>query len=506
MRRFLSCILISVCIFNANIAHAQSAGNCKTMKDMKYADFLKCYYKGEPPPLESRPGGGRGTVEGSRNPNAAATNITGWRSPEDPPIEGGNGVSQALNNFLNNFQNFIKKGNSGGGSGSSSGSGSGTGQPTSTNKADADKGFCPVEGERVALSESSYACGAAIPITGMTNRINNLQDNPYALAIIDDGVYQFNYFRKDTAMKKYAAVKQYKLPRFLCRWEDETDENGIITRVKVKDIDIAPPLAQLYSYNLANQAIYLKLKTLKTNFPYDLEQEFLTKNKTLLIPIKNNMPYVPKDDENNDGNLEDCDLTQTYYVDEPRNTGFFSVIPFDERVCDQGQYYLADSCEGQFITYNADDPTIIAPENTTVNAYPVEGRPEVMINTNRNSQMQIKYPSLIRLGAQGMYYFSESAAITRIGDPLLSQDDRQLSIAAPAVIDASTSVVHLANGGKEEDEGGETLKEYPANTSINLNYGLPHIVYPQGVMQTRSTMEYPTLDTSYIRKPVNPPE
>lgn len=553
---FLSSVAILL-ISSAAVAQTSSGGNCSSTKDMKYADFLKCYYKGEPPPLESRPGGGRGTVAGSLNPNAAATNITGWRSPENPPIEGGNGVSSAFNNFLNNFQNFIKKssggsGSGGGGSGAGSGGGSNGCPPgssassssgssnTSTTSANAsgnnttadasgsgstnsstqgcppsssdpgrpvpDAGFCPVEGDRVALSNASYACGGAIPITGMSKRINNLQDSPIALSIVDDGVYLFNYFRKDNAKQIYALGKQYKLPRFLCRYEDITDENGIIKRVKVKDIDIPPPLAQLYSYNSTTQAIYLKLKTLNANFAFTLEEEFLTKNKTLLIPIRNNMPYVPKDDENNDGDLEECDLTKDYYVDEPRNTAFLSILPFEERVCDQGQYYLADSCERQFIMFNADDPTIVMPENTSVEVYPVEGRNEVMVSTNRNSQMMLKYSSLVRLGTFGKFFFSDGAAIIRIGDPLLTQDDRRLWIGAPTEINSGTSVVQLPKGGWEENAGGVHTQEYPEGSSINVTYGLPFIVTPQGIMQTRSTMEYPTLNTSYIRKPVNPPE
>lgn len=612
----------------------------------KYQDILKCYTKGMDPPLNWRPGGGTGTVEGSRGSSSSPTNITAWRAPEDPPNSGQSASNSAMN-FSSGFPSYPTW-SSGGSSGSSSGGGgntitcpstqtsgacscsgvvtiagfashnctasatsssgssgsspglctcspntltgtltgtgttntgagnvsgtlvgnlaapnnvsgtfngiityasgakhgisatftgsmsesgtvsgtfSGTATAATTTSTggetsgitgsidgsvsstsapqDDDGGFCSIEGDRTSLSNQTLACGGAVPAPALQNRIINLMDNPYALGLVDANQYWFHYFEKNVPNKRYTLDKKYQIPTFLCRWEDVCDATGVCERKKVKDIDIPPPLPQTFSYSSALNTLYIKVKTL-TSDPLTLEEEFTTRNKVIKVPIIGNKPYVPKDDENDDGDLEECDLTVDYYVDEPANTDFLSMVPFYEQNCDRGQFFLPGTCEPKILMFDKDNPTLIAPQESQISFYPVEGRNEVMVSNNKDGQLMIRYPSLIRLGGTGAYHFPDGVTAKFIGDPMLTQDNAYLWVSPPASLNANSTTVTLPNGGWIEDINGKTA-EFSNGATTTVNWGSPLYAMPHGVMEFRGAMDYPTYRNSYVRQPIDVP-
>lgn len=700
------------------------SGNCQFSQafnktwEAKYQDILKCYMKGIDPPLKWRPGGGTGTVEGTRGSTAASTNITAWRAPEDPPI--GQSASSAAVNFANNFPSF--PGWSGGGSGSGNGgnnsnaditcdseqtsgectcegvstvgdysshtctaspaetpnnSGSpgvcsctkntftgslagtgetdkGTGviagtisstitsgnslkgtftgiitydsgetenitatftgtidengkisgsisgvnnslltsslapedmrnnltlklarialyyltrpdtemmtdnlhlasseQPTkeyplepavyrissdefskgnapypshwlntvsSTSPASKEKvagkvsgavsgvgiastGFCPVEGDRVAMSTQHLSCGGAVPAPALSGRITNLMDNPYGLVLIDDSQYWLHYYEKDAINKRYAQIKSYKLPRFLCRMENVCNASGVCAMQKVKDIDIPPPLPQTFSYNGSLNTLYIKLQSPDA---YDLEDAFTSNGKVLRVPIIGGKPYVPKADENGDGDLSECDLTSNYYVTEPVNTQFLSILPFHEDACSRGEFYLGGSCLSKILTFDKEYPTIVAPEDSVLGFFPVEGRKEVMVSSSKAGMLVMRDQSLVRLGGNGPYFFPEGATVEYFARTQL--DGMSMWIQPPATVNANSNQVTVPNGAWVKSFDGEKTDEYAAGTTVNLkNWGSPLYVTPHSMMELRNTMDYPTYRNSYIRLPVSPP-
>jgi hypothetical protein len=690
----LATLLITLCMLWNSDAYASSSGsggssNCKFSEPfnqtwkVKYKDILKCYMKGMDPPVNWRPGGSTGTVEGSRGATNSPTSITAWRAPEDPPNSGQSASDSAMN-FSNSFPGFPGSSGNGsggennkgqtitcptsqasggcscggvvtiasiishvcaaltgtcscipstitgllsgisttvngdgnvsgtltanlsspstvtgsftgsisytnsrrdtvtgtftgtmGGDGTVSGIVTGTATPpsvgsisqniryadtsfdaitgaskrftknnltasdvpntpsliflassssgstassepyeitatvsgsvsTSSKPLDDSRGFCAVEGDRVALIGRSLECGGAIPAPALQNRIVNLMDNPHALGLIDANQYWFYYYEKDMSAKRYSHIKTYQIPTFLCRMENVCDSSGVCKMQKVKDIDIPPPLAQTFSYNRSLDTLYIKLKTTQGD-PLTLEEEFTTRNKVLRVPIVGNRPYVPKDDENDDGDLEECDLTADYYVDEPDNTEFLSMVPFFEQDCNRGQFFLPDSCSPKILMFDKDNPTMIAPQNSTVTFYPVEGRNEVMASSSLDGQLMIRYPSLIRLGGTGTYYFPDGVVGKFIGDPRITQDNLYLWVLPPAALQANSTQVTFPNSGWIQNVGGEHIADYANRATANVNWGAPLYVMPQGVMGLRSTMDYPTYRNGYIRLPISPP-
>lgn len=725
--RICSVIALMACGWNMP-AYASAAGggggggsNCQFSQafnktwEAKYQDILKCYMKGIDPPLKWRPGGGTGTVEGTRGSTAAPTNITAWRAPEDPPI--GQSASSAAMNFANNFPSFPGWANNGGSgngnnnsdnadiscdseqtsgectcegvstvgdysshsctaspaeAGSNSGSAgvcnctkntftgslAGTGETdkgtgviagtisstitsgnnlkgtftgvitydsgetenitatftgtiddsgkitgsisgvnsslltssltpedikndltlklakialyyltsTGTNDdlhrvsspvpenramlepavyqipADMDTrtntpypphwlsatsstgnttgekvagkvsgtisgiattstGFCPVEGDRVAMTTQHLSCGGSVPAPALSNRITNLMDNPYALGLIDEGQYWFHYYEKDVIKKRYRQVKSYKLPTFLCRMENVCNASGVCSMQKVKDIDISAPLPQLFSYNTTLNTLYIKLKS---SDAYDLEDAFTANTKVLRVPIIAGKPYIPKADENGDGDLSECDLTSNYYVNEPVNTQFLSILPFYEDACSRGEFYLGGSCLSKILTFDKEHPTIVAPEDSVLGFFPVEGRKEVMVSSSKAGMLVMRDQSLVRLGGSGPYFFPEGATVKYFAQAQL--DGMSLWIQPPATVNANSNQVTVPNGAWVKSFDGEKTDEYAAGTTVNLkNWGSPLYVTPHGMMELRNTMDYPTYRNSYIRLPISPP-
>lgn len=377
-----------------------------------------------------------------------------------------------------------------------------------------ENAFCSVEGDRESLISQPLECGGAIPAPAMQNRIINLMDDPSSLVLIDANQYWFHFFVRDEENSRYKRETTQAqspihtagtpLPNFLCRWEQICDGEGNCTMRKVKDIDIPPPLAQTFSYNQNLQTLYIKLKSF---LPLTLEDEFVTRNKVLRVPIVGGRPYVPKADENGDGDLSECDLTAEYYVDEPVNTQFLGMVPYFEQNCDRGQYFLSGKCSPDILMFDKDNPTIIAPEGSSVKFYAVQGRNEVMAANNQNSLLMIRYPSLLRLGGTGSYFFPEGATAKYVGNPLETKDNQYLTILPPATVGANTNRVTLANGGWIENIEGDRPVEYSPGAIANLStWENPLYVQPQGVMEIRSTMHFPTYRSSYIRTPVKVPE
>lgn len=718
--RICSVIALMACGWNMP-AHASAAGgggsgggNCQFSQafnrtwEAKYQDILKCYMKGIDPPLKWRPGGGTGTVEGTRGSTAAPTNITAWRAPEDPPI--GQSASSAAMNFANNFPSFPGWANNGGSNNGNnnnnnadiscdseqtsgectcegvstvgdysshtcsaspaeagnnngsagvcnctkntfSGSLAGTGEtdqgtgiiagtisstitsgnnlsgtftgiitydsgetenitatftgtidengkitgsisgvksslltsslapgltlklakiaihylasastgndlhlasspvpdnegilepavyriptaaldPSSTAPypphwlsatssttgekiagkvsgtvsgiASTSTGFCPVEGDRVAMTTQHLSCGGSVPAPALSNRITNLMDNPYGLGLVDEGQYWFHYYEKDVIKKRYRHVKSYKLPTFLCRMENVCNASGVCSMQKVKDIDIPSPLPQLFSYNTTLNTFYIKLKSPDA---YDLEEAFTGNSKVLRVPIIAGKPYIPKADENGDGDLSECDLTSNYYVNEPVNTQFLSILPFYENACSRGEFYLGGNCLSKILTFDKEHPTIVAPEDSILGFFPVEGRKEVMVSSSKAGMLVMRDQSLVRLGGSGPYFFPEGATVKYFAQTQL--DGMSLWIQPPATVNANSNQVTVPNGAWVKSFDGEKTDEYAAGTTVNLkNWGSPLYVTPHSMMELRNTMDYPTYRNSYIRLPISPP-
>lgn len=104
---FYTCLLYCI----GTQAYAESCSSLKSYKfnetwKAKYEDILKCYRNGIDPPKEWRPGGGQGISEGERGAAASASDVTGWRAPENPPIGGGPSISSAMQNWASSFPKF----------------------------------------------------------------------------------------------------------------------------------------------------------------------------------------------------------------------------------------------------------------------------------------------------------------------------------------------------------------------------------------------------------------
>jgi hypothetical protein len=533
---YLCTLLLALSLPHANALAGSGGGKCSSLKsvkfnkttDAKYADVLKDYFAGCDPPLNVRPGGGKGIEPGTDDATGAGTSITSWRAPDDPPNEGP------------------------GGSGSSGGSGStgggsqfptypggcqtaqpadtttdtdGDGTPDATDTDDDGDGtpdtdedtdgdgipdgeedaetpspecFCPTEGARQTLGTATLTCGGAIPLTGLEGRIVNLQDDPQFLVLVDNKRVQF--FRKNGT--NYQLASTHEIPPFLCRMEDRVDPaTGLTVQVKVQDGTLPNGLPQLFSYNTTQNTLYIKMDVLGTG---NLEDEFSADSQSLRVPLLNGAPQLPEGDTNGDGDLTECDLTNGNVVTAPQNTGFFTSLTLDEQDCMQEQLNLGGNCSGQLIQYNLDDPTVILPENATTGIATVQGSDIIMVQTNTNGILYAKQGSVYRLPSTGVYFFEDGVSMLYEGDPALPEDDRDLFIEGPAEINAAATSVVLPNGGEMTTGEGES-QTYSAGATVDVTiFGPGYIVRPQKTIQTRSTMEYPAMNSSYIRSPANP--
>ncbi len=78
-------------------------------------------------------------------------------------------------------------------------------------------------------------------------------------------------------------------------------------------------------------------------------------------------------------------------------------------------------------------------------------------------------------------------------------------IAPPASIAANSNNFTYPNGGWIDTMDGEKMTEFAPGSTSTQNWGIPLYVMPQGVMEFRATMDYPTYRNSFIRKPIDVP-
>jgi hypothetical protein len=282
--------------------------------------------------------------------------------------------------------------------------------------------------------------------------------------------------------------------------EDQVDpQTGATIQVKVQDGTLPNGYPQLFSYNSSQNTLYIKMDVLATGDPQD---EFGPESQSLRVPLINGVPQIPEGDTDGDGDLTECDLSNGNLVPSPQNTGFFTSLTLDEQDCVQEQINLGGACNGQLLQYNLDDPTVVMPEGTVTATFTVQGSNIIMVQTNTNGILYSKYGSTFRLPSSGIYFFQDGVTMLDEGDPDVPEDDQTLVIYGPAEIDAASTSVVLPNGGILSNGAGDTQTLSPGATVDTTSFGPGYIVQPEKTIQTRSTMEYPAMNSSYIRSPV----